>query len=365
MGIEAENVSTIIAGEEIKFGKSIPVDSVQEIVRKDPENIPEIYLREMQGSVVPHLSLEIPVIDLSLLSEADEGELSRLDIACREWGFFQVINHGISPEVLQNLKSVVSKFFELPFEQKKKYSMATDDIQGYGQLYVVSEQQKLDWADVFALLIYPMKLRNMSYWPSELTSFAEAVEVYSMEANRVSKELISAISKLMGMEKDELWRIHNEVMQAMRVNYYPTCCNPDKVVGVSPHSDSSTLTVLLQDDEVTGLQVRHHGGWVPVKPIPNALVLNVGDALEVFSNGRYKSIEHRAMTNKSAPRISIASFICPQDNVELMPPDAGAHRRHRHKPKYKKIAYGEYLRSTMRRKLNGKSNIELIKLDEE
>ncbi|ONK73042.1 uncharacterized protein A4U43_C04F26540 [Asparagus officinalis] len=90
MGIEAENVSTIIAGEEIKFGKSIPVDSVQEIVRKDPENIPEIYLREMQGSVVPHLSLEIPVIDLSLLSEADEGELSRLDIACREWGFFQM-----------------------------------------------------------------------------------------------------------------------------------------------------------------------------------------------------------------------------------------------------------------------------------
>ncbi|ONK68741.1 uncharacterized protein A4U43_C05F15470 [Asparagus officinalis] len=99
MGTEAENVSTIIAGEEIKFGKSIPVDSVQEIVRKDPENIPEIYLREMQGSVVPHLSLEIPVIDLSLLSEADEGELSRLDIACREWGFFQVILLEYAPQL--------------------------------------------------------------------------------------------------------------------------------------------------------------------------------------------------------------------------------------------------------------------------
>ena len=101
-----------------------------------------------------------------------------------------------------------------------------------------------------------------------------------MEANRVAKELFAALSVLMGMEKDDLWKFHNEVMQALRVNYYPTCSDPDKVLGVSPHSDTSTLTVLLQDDDVMGLQIRHCGSWVPVKPIPDALVLNVGDVLE-------------------------------------------------------------------------------------
>ena len=101
-----------------------------------------------------------------------------------------------------------------------------------------------------------------------------------MEANRVAKELFAALSVLMGMEKDDLWKFHNEVMQALRVNYYPTCSDPDKVLGVSPHSDTSTLTVLLQDADVMGLQIRHCGSWVPVKPIPDALVLNVGDVLE-------------------------------------------------------------------------------------
>lgn len=115
----------------------------------------------------------------------------------------------------------------------------------------------------------------------------KAIEAYSSEANRVAKELFGSLSILLGMEKESLLKLHDEVMQALRINYYPTCSMPDKVIGVSPHSDTSTLTVLLQDDEVTGLQIRHSGGWVPVKPIPNALVLNVGDVLEVRTIKRF------------------------------------------------------------------------------
>ena len=87
-----------------------------------------------------------------------------------------------------------------------------------------------------------------------------AVEVYSMEANRVGQELFASLSLLMGMEKDDLLKLHNEVMQTLRINHYPTCCRPDQVIGVSPQSDTSTLTVLLQDDSVTGLQIRHSSG---------------------------------------------------------------------------------------------------------
>lgn len=86
----------------------------------------------------------------------------------------------------------------------------------------------------------------------------------------------------MGMDKGSLHELHNELLQGIRVNYYPPCRVPDKVLGISPHSDTSTITILMQDDDVTGLQIRHQEGWVPVKPVPNALVVNVGDVMEVL-----------------------------------------------------------------------------------
>lgn len=67
----------------------------------------------------------------------------------------------------------------------------------------------------------------------------------------------------------------------MRLNHYPPCCRPDEVLGVSPHSDASSITLLLQDDDLVALQIKHKGMSIFVKPIPNALVVNVGDCLEV------------------------------------------------------------------------------------
>jgi isopenicillin N synthase-like dioxygenase len=72
-----------------------------------------------------------------------------------------------------------------------------------------------------------------------------------------------------------------ENVQAVRMNYYPPCRRPDLVLGLSSHSDGSALTVLLQDDESTGLQILNNNRWISVEPIPNALVVNIGDTLEV------------------------------------------------------------------------------------
>ncbi|BFG36221.1 hypothetical protein CerSpe_224950 [Prunus speciosa] len=85
---------------------------------------------------------------------------------------------------------------------------------------------------------------------------------------------------------------------------------PGKVLGLSPLSDTGTITLLMQEDNVTGLQIRKEGEWVPVKPIPNALVVNVGDVIEILSNGKYKSIEHRAVTIETKARISFATSRC-------------------------------------------------------
>lgn len=99
---------------------------------------------------------------------------------------------------------------------------------------------------------------------------------------RVGYELLSSLSVIMGLEKHALVELHKEVLQGLRVNYYPPCSMPEKVLGLRPHCDSTTITLLLQDDDVPGLEIRHKGNWVPVTPIADALVVNVGDAIEVI-----------------------------------------------------------------------------------
>ena len=94
-------------------------------------------------------------------------------------------------------------------------------------------------------------------------------------------ELLQSFSLIMGMDKDALLGLHRQLVQACRVNYYPACSKPDQVLGISPHSDTNTMSILMQEENVYGLHIKHKGEWVPVKPMPNALVVNVGDVIEV------------------------------------------------------------------------------------
>ncbi|XP_054797035.1 probable 2-oxoglutarate/Fe(II)-dependent dioxygenase isoform X2 [Prosopis cineraria] len=111
----------------------------------------------------------------------------------------------------------------------------------------------------------------------------------------------------MGMEEEGLKELHRVVKLAMRMNYYPPCPKPELVLGISPHSYGDTITFLLQDDHITALQIHHQGHWVPVKPLPGAFVVNVADTLEVWSNGRYKSVQHRGLANESRANICVST----------------------------------------------------------
>ncbi|XP_024466104.2 S-norcoclaurine synthase 1 isoform X2 [Populus trichocarpa] len=355
-------------GDEVPtWGKSLPVPSVQEMVRKDHQFLSERYIQEHKDrAVATNLSpttSEIPIINFSLLINGDKDERRKLDTACKEWGFFQITNHDVSEEVIKQMKAAVAAFFELPLEEKRNYAMAANDIHGYGQGYVVSEHQKLDWCDLMFLVTSPPKYQKMKYWPVTIPGFKEAVEQYSTEILKLTEDIFANISLLMGMDKDALKRLHGEMMkQGIRMNYYPTCSRPELVLGVGPHSDASSITFLLQDDDITGLQIRHEEGWVPVKPIPNAIVVNIGDVIESWSNGVYKSIEHRAVTSVTATRMSIATFVIPDDDVELGPVETMADDYNRPKM-YKAIKYVDYLRHTLSKKMDGKANTELLKVE--
>ncbi len=109
----------------------------------------------------------------------------------------------------------------------------------------------------------------------------DALEAYSEELQKIAKKIFNLVAKAVGMKPDEMRDLTEEGWQAMRMNYYPPCPEPDLVIGLRPHSDATGLTIVLQLNEVEGLQIHKDGMWIPVKPIPNAFIINIGDMLEV------------------------------------------------------------------------------------
>ncbi|KAL6991352.1 hypothetical protein U1Q18_009467 [Sarracenia purpurea var. burkii] len=136
----------------------------------------------------------------------------------------------------------------------------------------------------------------------------------------LSMKLLGCMEKALKIKDREVMQLFDgEGLQAMRMNYYPPCLQPELALGFSPHSDASAITILLQHNEVDGLQIKNDGHWIPIKPLPNAFIVNIGDIFEILTNGIYKSIEHRAIANKEKERISIGVFVSPRLDAPLGP----------------------------------------------
>ncbi|KAF9625886.1 hypothetical protein IFM89_027663 [Coptis chinensis] len=349
---------------ERKFGGSLPVENVQALAAKELKDIPDHYVRpELDSDVISiDESLEIPVIDLSRLLDQQFAceELAKLHAACQDWGFFHLINHSVPEIVIENMKIDTQEFFRLPLDEKRAYAQLPDSIEGYGQAFVVSEEQKLDWGDMLFFLTLPVHFRDMRFWPTSPTSFRETTEKYSIELQRVTVCLLGSMAKNLGLEPEKLTNMFQmDGSQSLRMNYYPPCPHADKVLGLSPHSDATGLTLLLQINDVQGLQIKKGGNWVPVKPLSGAFIVNVGDTIEIFSNGIYESIEHRAVINSDKERLSIAAFHEPRFGTTIGPlPDLVKENRER----YKTLRYEDYLGHIITSKLDGKSLLEHMKL---
>jgi isopenicillin N synthase-like dioxygenase len=117
-----------------------------------------------------------------------------------------------------------------------------------------------------------------------LINCRDTVERYATEVERVARELLSLFAENLHLGDADYFKnvFGSEPMNLMRMNLYPPCPRPDLVLGLSPHSDGGGITLLLQDDETQGLHVRKNNQWIPVEPIPYALVINIGDLVEVI-----------------------------------------------------------------------------------
>ncbi|XP_050374022.1 protein SRG1-like [Argentina anserina] len=347
------------------------IDDVQELRKTQPTIIPQRFVRDKierptsLTTVEPSAS-DIPTINFSKLSSENTDELrteiSQLATACKDWGFFQVVNHGIDLSLLESIEKVAQDFFMLPLAEKQKYPMAPGTIQGgYGQAFVFSEDQKLDWCNTFVLGLEPKFLRCPMLWPTNPEKFSETVEIYSKEVRKLCQNLLKYIAMSLGLEGEIFEKMFGEAVQAIRMNYYPPCSRPDLVLGLSPHSDGSALTVLQQGkNNSVGLQILKDDQWVPVQPIPNALVIIIGDTIEVLTNGIYKSVEHRAVTHKVKDRLSIVTYYAPSLEVEVGPVQELLDEN---TPcKYRRYNHGEYSEHYITNKLQGKKALEFAKI---
>ncbi|KAG9454180.1 hypothetical protein H6P81_007084 [Aristolochia fimbriata] len=260
----------------------------------------------------------LPLIDLGRLEKVGcEREECKREIveASKGWGFFQVKNHGISKELLERISVEQTKVFRQPFEKKqnKKLSAFSPDSYRWGAPTATSLQQ-LSWSEAFHIPLAAdhghTTVHNDEHslrWTIE--EFAEAVS-----------NLAQRLARILGEEAGEKSSYFADNCSSrtcyLRLNRYPPCPISSKVFGLMPHTDSDFLTILYQD-QVGGLQLLRDGRWITVKPIQDALIVNIGDLFQAWSNGAYKSVEHRVMTNSKVERFSVAYFMCPSHETVI------------------------------------------------
>ncbi|KAG8083659.1 hypothetical protein GUJ93_ZPchr0016g2544 [Zizania palustris] len=330
-----------------------------------------------------HDNVAAPIIDLNklLAAQSSEEECVKLRSACQNLGLFQLINHGVPDEVIGNFKRDIAEFFSQPLDAKKEYSQLPNNLEGYGQVFVVSEDQKLDWGDMMYLTVHPSDLRDLRFWPTYPASFSDgkppftvnsptstpwpplmqSIDAYSSETKGLARCILEFMVKAIGAEPELLLGIFEEQARGMRMNYYPPCKQADKVLGLSPHTDATGLMPLLQVNDVQGLQIKKDGKWFSVNALNDALIVNIGDTLEVLSNGKFRSVEHRAVIHPNKERISVALFHYPRENLVLSPLPEFVEDG---KVRYRSMRYQDFLKQLFTAKLDGKNRLEKLKLEQ-
>jgi aminocyclopropanecarboxylate oxidase len=149
---------------------------------------------------------------------------------------------------------------------------------------------------------------------------------FASEIKKLAERVLELLCENLGLEKGYLKRAFAGSQGAptfgTKVSSYPPCPRPDLVDGLRAHTDAGGVILLFQDDQVSGLQLLKDGAWVDVPPMRHAIVVNIGDQLEVITNGRYKSVMHRVMTRSDGNRMSIASFYNPGADAVIFPAPA-------------------------------------------
>jgi isopenicillin N synthase-like dioxygenase len=291
---------------------------------------------------------DIPLLDLERF-HADESErrsfLVELRTAARDVGFFYLTGHGIEPRLQQAMLDTARHFFALPEAEKLAIDMVNSPhFRGYTRVASEITRGHADWREQIDIGAErpPLdrgpdspawtRLEGPNQWPAALPELRPLVLRWQAAAYQVLARLLRAFVMALGQPGDALEPIYRDnphtVVKLIR---YPGRSPEDSAQGVGAHKDSELLTLLLQDSQ-PGLQVETAEGWIDVMPRAGTLVVNIGEALELASDGYLRATLHRVLSPPlGQERLSAAFFLGPQLDAQVpllqLPPELSAHAR--------------------------------------
>lgn len=283
----------------------------------------------------------LPIIDLAPLQTGDEAGLrqvaQRIDEVYSVLGFGYLANHGLPASLINDLFQASAQFHALPREVKLAIEInefhrgfipintSTDTTTKLAK--VTKPQQSESFMMMHELTDDDPDVRAGAFlagpnqWPAVLPEFRTTVRAYHTALCDLSRQLVRAVAVALHLPPDTLTPHFTRPTTFLRLLYYPPQPpqSPDDLYGSSPHTDYGFLTLLLQD-EVGGLQVRTPAGeWIDAPPIPGTLVMNVGDMLHQWSNGRLLSTPHRVINRSGRARYSCPFFFDPDLRTVIEP----------------------------------------------
>ncbi|KAK9123759.1 hypothetical protein Sjap_013361 [Stephania japonica] len=227
--------------------------------------------------------------------------------AIEEFGFFQLINHGISAEMMDEVMSLGKEFFEMPFEERSK--LYCDSMETPLRLIssVTYETEEFHyWRDSLRHACHPLD-EFIHAWPLKPAKYREVVGPYCVKMRALASKLMELIAEGLGLKSHYFDDGDITRIQSMVINHYPLCPDPSLTLGLPKHRDANVITLLTQD--VSGLQVLKDGEWMNVVPLPHAFVVLLGLQMQVISNDKLRSADHRVLTNSTTARTTITTQI--------------------------------------------------------
>lgn len=266
----------------------------------------------------------VPVIDIADWHTGDAATRARIasdvDAAGREVGFMQITGHGIPDATIAALTAALDAFFGLPPESKGRYRAPRPEInRGYSpprserlsySLGVVTPDDLFEAFNVGASVAdFPdvAGLDPVTYaaniWPTEVPAFRPAVEAWFAAAGHVARTMTAIFATALDLPDGFFAAFTDHSIDVLRMNHYHVPPDIELVegqLGMGAHTDYGIVTILWADP-VPGLEIlRPDGTWLPVVPVPGALLINLGDLTERWTNNRWTSTMHRVVPPRDA-----------------------------------------------------------------
>jgi len=271
----------------------------------------------------------LPVLDLSRLDAGPEEAAAfrdELRTVMHEVGFFYLTGHGVPAELTDELLRVSREFFALPEEQKLAIeNVHSPQFRGYTRVGGELTAGEVDWREQIDVGVERdtvpagegvadyWRLEGPNLWPQELPEMKATVDRWNDLLSGVALKLLRAMAASLGAPESSFDdAFATRPFNLTKIVRYPGESDPDPVQGVGVHRDGGVLTLLLVEPGKGGLQVEHHGQWIDAPAVPGAFVVNIGEMLELSSQGYLRATLHRVISpRKGSDRMSIPFFFNP------------------------------------------------------